>query len=421
MEQRKALNQTKAQVKRGDSSATFPVKLPRWAGEDALNTKCWGTPEYLVASRTNMTVPRIRYIWQYYFRIDQPRYPFVVKTVMTINRTASSIGDRLATHMERVSEAFPLQLSVPYLYYDTSDENDPHFALRLPPKSCMVSNHELFFAGLGFLPDIEGVDAPQDGQFYMGGRGRRTKMTRTWGFSNEKPTKNMNFRGVTMGPNVFMDAVSGAAETEFPKEMQVQAELFEVTQDHTPRFVYLDGGVRADANVHTAITAFEALAEKVKQYCNFKFNMIDVSSDGKQEMTMTNRAVIGSGVTIVIIFDNEISDVFDMPRRRSHIFNLETIRSYYFKFPDPQIDPLTRYYPMSLISVEVGEAKSWIEGRGYVPLTAVMRDKRTMISTGAAFNVNQSHLTFDFIDSSGEKIVFQQDLQLDLLLKFVRQ
>jgi hypothetical protein len=415
------MNQTSAQVRQGTSFATFPVRLPRWAGEDSLNAQCLAIPQYLVASADQLPARQIRYSWQYFFRLEAPRYPFVVQTNTAALRSADSLAKRIALHMDAVEKAFPLQVYVPHLYYDQDDPGDPHFELRLPPRSSMVSVSELFFTGLGFLPDEVGVDEATPTMTFIGGRGRKAKMSRVFGFFNEKTDLYMNYRGVTMGPNMLMDAVAQSAEDQFPPSMQVQAEMFEVDEDNEPRFVYADEGARSDATLNRAVTATETLAEQLKLSCNLKFNMLDVNTDGRLEMIISNRAVVGSGVTLVIIFDDEMSDAFSMPRQRQHIFNLGTIRSYYIRIPNYKQDPLERYHPMSMVSVGFGEAKSWVEGRGYVPLTAILRDKDTILSEGALFNVNQSHLTFEFLDSSGQRIAFEQDMQLDLLLKFVKQ
>jgi hypothetical protein len=182
----------------------------------------------------------------------------------------------------------------------------------------------------------------------------------------------------------------------------------------------VDAGLRHEATLNRAVTAFETLVEKLKQACNLRFNMIDISTDGRRDITLSNRAMLNSGVTLVLIFDDEIADAFNIPRQRSFIFNLETIRSYTLKLPEPGLDILDRHSPLTLISVGIGQAKSWLEGRGYVPLTAVRYRGGKIMSTGAVINVNQSHVTFEMVTSGGERVVLDRAVNLDLMLKFSR-
>jgi hypothetical protein len=419
------LNQTSAVVSAGSSSATFKIRLPRWTGEDSLNTACLGVPRYLVVSPSR---PRqIRYALTYFFRLAEPTYPFVLKTRGAgISRTMEDVSNRLTVHMENVARAFPLQASVPSLYYDTKDDNDPHWEVRLPPRSAIYSSDELFFSGLGFLEGYPlEVDEPQESVAMIGGRNRRKKVARVWGFYNHSYDEVFPFRGVKAGPGVTMDSLALAVADDFPADMQVQAELFEVTNVTDRRVVTLeDDGNRSAASLGTAVTALETMLETVKFELNLRYQLIDVATDGQEEIVLSNKPLVGTGCTIILIMDDEMSEAFQLPRQRSFIFYIDAPRSYSFRVPSAAPDPFKGCYPVTVVSQGFGPVVSWVEGLGYVNLFGVLReggDRKAVESEGSEFDVNQTFLTLQFLDSARQPVVFAAEHQLDLMMKFTRK
>jgi hypothetical protein len=416
------MNQTSALVARGTSSATFPIRLPRWTGEDSLYWSCVGAPRYLVVSPT--TPRMISYSLNYFYRLNNPTYPFVVRTKGGTSRRMDDLGRRLVAHMDNIAQAFPLQMSVPLLWYNTDDANDPHYEVRLPPRSGLYSSHELFFAGLGFLEGYPGVDPPQTTMTAIGGRSRRKTTARVWGFFNEAPDAIQTFRGGRVSGAYTMDVITQVTdESQYPTEMQVQAEIFEINNATDRRYVYLDQGTRAEATLSVAMTALDAMLETLKSLLHLKYQMIDVTTNGKDEIVLTNRALPGSGSAIILILDDEMADAFDYPRQRSLIFYMDTVRSYSISVPSSTLDPFKDSYPVSMISQGTGPVTSWIEGLGYANLLGVMREsgeRKAIESEGTVFSVNQTDLTLQFKDSSRNDVVFKNDHQLDLMMKFTR-
>jgi hypothetical protein len=420
------LNQTSALVQAGATSATFNIRLPRWTGHDSTAESCMGVPRYLVVSPS--TPRQIRYSLNYYFRMNSPQYPFVVKTRGTnSSRKMVDLGGRLAVHMAAAAAAFPLHASVPSLHYDTEDENDPHYQVRLPPRSAMYSSSELFFTGLGFLDDedpFESVSTPQVTMGTIGGRGRRRNNTKVWGFYNTRPDVIQVFRGASVGPDLTMDVVAAVGmESQFPNEMQVQIELFEIDNATDRQYVFLDQGLRAEASFERATTAFEAMLESLKAELNLTYQMIDVTTEGDGSIVLTNRALPGSGATLIIVMDDEMAEAFDFPRQRSLIFYLDTVRSYTVKVPNARADPWQNRYPISLISLGTAPVTSYVEELGFVNLFGILREsgeRKPIESEGGLFHSHETFLTLQFRDSSRNLVAFKHNVQLDLMMRFVR-
>jgi hypothetical protein len=415
------MNQTSASVRAGESSATFPVRLPRWSGEDSLNTPCMTIPKYLVVSQSKP--PMIEYSLDYELRLVNPTYPFVLKFPTLASKEAENVGDRLKTHIAELTLFFPLMIAAPTLSYIDFDEDDPHFEVRLPPRSSLVTSSEVFFPALGFFEDDENSEPPEYSTGLIGGRGRKIQSAHVWGFFNSSFTTKRIIRGITMHPGMSMEAMfEDEAEVTIPEEVQLQAELYEINRvfDTRTATLVMRGDNRDEATLSKAVTALEELLEEVRVGCGLHYNMLDVATDGISEITLSNRVYEGAATTVVLTLNDQMATAFNFPLQRNMTFNLAVQRSYTFKITSGIQDPFANKYPVSAIAYGVGDSKSWVEGLGYACIFCVMREREPLISDGVLLSVNQTYLTLQFLDSGRNKIVFANDAQLDLCLKFKR-
>jgi hypothetical protein len=423
------MNLTTTFIRSGDSSADFRVTLPQWTDLGSINTKCRGKVHSLSFTAPPHKAPdALRYGLHCQAEMEDNTYPFHVKTDRAASNTTTILNEKLDAHFRKAAEHFPLRRFLPLLYYvpDDVEPDDPHFEVYLPPRSRLFTSSEVFFAGLGFTgkpPEVgSGQRAPSMAPAAftgdIGGRQRPVAVnTQCYGFFNDTDDHTITFRADKMSKGESLDSVLGK-NVVVPRTVQLQVEF-----DRT-RTVLVQTDEPLPATPEGAVLALTELFEESARVCNLKHNLMEasVSKTNRNHVVVKNRTLEGAKTTLWLRFDDRTASVFDVTPRALMAFPLALPRTVTFEMQAGRQDPLKGRGPVTVVAHGYGDAKSWIQGRGYVTVLGVLDEKKGFytLDLGLLFHTDQTVLKLEFLDNTFQPIQFAHDVHAHLILNFSR-
>jgi hypothetical protein len=416
------MNSSSARVSLGDQCATFVVRKPRWNTQSSINQRCRGKIKRL----TYAPPPRAKVVYYAAFELEyEPGtqfYPFIMRTGSTAQGadTPGDIVRRFATHQRKAFQKFPELRNLPDLIWEAeTDDQYSGYVLLIPPRTALYSTRANFFRSMGFEAFMESRLA------VIGGRGTDTIETNVYGFWNESYDEQQEH--VALFSVQEDEPLSTFLDEDDPLPRNVQVQIEALKYGLVP-FEIPGGPQPTDEDSASALLTRMGL--DFADTCNLQQNPLEVfpveqtlpSGKHSSYLLLKNRKVENSSALLTFNMSNELLQAFRMPLNRKMIFFLNDVRSYKLQTDgNKRTDPFRNLYPVTIVCKDSGEASSWVEGRGYVPLLAVMNDagtEKTVDSESTDFEVDTSSLTLEFLDYASRVITFQRDVILHVLFKF---
>jgi hypothetical protein len=316
---------------------------------------------------------------------------------------------------------------LPRLYYvsDEVDAEDPHYEVYLPPYSALFTSSEVLFRGLGFSGRDPDPYSGQRGKSMppieftadIGGRQRPVVTTLCYGYVNDNQDP-ANFRGDKMSGGESFRSMLGI-RTVVPDSIQLQMQFLKMD------FQWVQTSKLFPTTTESAVLALNVIFEDVARVCNLKHNLMEatVNKTNPSQVLVRNRAMETSKVTLWFRFDAQTAPVFDVSTLTLAAFPLALSRTVTFEMMGGKQDPLKGKGPVTVVAHGYGDAKSWIEGRGYVTVVGVYDDRKQTfysVDLGLPFQTDQTVLTLEFLDSTSDPIKFTHDVHAHLILNFSR-
>jgi hypothetical protein len=432
-------NLTKAKVRQGSSSASFNIRLPRWSGIAELNTKSTGRPVFLTPVKQQPK--HITYEARATITHTKLNYPFTMRDLFR-ERKPKNVSDLvrlMQKHMNNTGACFSSVVEMPRLSLELDPEsNSEYLTMTIPPNMAFYTSYAEFWFHLGFRKmDIT------DTMEVIGGRNTRTITTRVFGFYNADQEEKIFVSRKTLFASTLMNTLTNFSKT-VPDPIQFQVHVGEYDNELV-RVYSPTGATPLTAATRDMVLGIEGLLEDIRYRLNYAANLIEVSvnRNDPERIYLSNRVVsdvepeqveLGAqqpepprdfSTKLHIQFGPELSQALGVAATQLFAFDLEVPRTYSFKLKggggDQNSDPFSGLYPLTMISQSLGQAHSYVEGLGYVPLMAVIHDQtRPIYSKGFEFETDGINLTIEFYDRAMQKIIFQEDMELILLIEFQR-
>jgi len=408
--------QTSAQIKQGDSAATFPMELPRWGGFASLSsTKCWGRLTYLHFSEPSPR--RVPYRALVTRTLPANLMAFAPKYDNPQTNRAILMSNRLAVHFERLRTEFAFLASHPRLWLDLDDPGDQHWVLRLPPRTAFYTTNHLFWemVNLDLHPQL--TDTTRN---MSAGRNRPPTEMRVFGFFNGSFTETRLFEGSLTPENTPAEALLNlmGPAVRVPAQISMQVEFLPIEDVE----VQLADGAMLPTTRDDAFVQLEQLADAAYRAVGLRLNPWQFALGPNGEVVFRHVAGLGwanAQPTLILQLGDELLNVFGLPARSVMTFPLEVNRDYALALKQPEREPLRKKYPATLVASGFGEAKSWILDQGHVAVLGVLwGGVREALAYGQVFQGNKFSLTLQFYDAARNKIVFENDVQVHLAMKF---
>jgi hypothetical protein len=427
------MNQTRAEVREGDSVATFEIRKPRWTTQSSIDGKCSGK-----IMRLTFEAPQGAKM-QYMISITLRREPVHrLYSFKLLNGGPGRIGNpqvntppdvlkRFDAKFQLAELRFPEARVLPFLEHRRVRLPDgtlfPCYYVTLPPCSSLYTTDRQFLTALGFSPLQY---AAKRRQILLRSGQSTGREERVFGFFNYSETNNVTvYAENPMRPDQNLELYLGRDE-ELHREVQLQMELSDF------RSILLPG----DREEHpldqeTAIKQLNLLLRAVPGVCNLvvppvlAYPMTGSGTDPNKYLSriiLVNRPVPNSNAWLEIEMPEYMLTCFELPSGKNLDFLLSVEREYHLEAGVvSRVDPFRGQYPVTILCKNYGEALSWVGGKGYVPLLAVMNDSgwdTSIYSEYTEFNTDTARLSLEFLNFASKPITFERDVNLHLLLKF---
>jgi hypothetical protein len=410
------MNMTKSTLRAGDSVARFEVRLPQWGALSSHNSKCQARLVSLSGSVPATKKAKMKVSAS--FSRSEKRYPFRLLAPFapdnkfgTKAKTVGQVMGLLATHFGGVQEAFPLVEHDLNLWLDDADPGNQLVTLNLPPWSAFYTTYEYWWSSLRF------ADYRTESK-KIGGRGSQSVTTRVWGYWNETREPMVIKSEEPVPAEAVMNALLNVVhKTNLPPStVQFQAEV----ENWPPLPFELDDEVELTAEGVTA--GFDQLFEKVRLNLNLAYRPLLTHTTPEGRLSLTNYVVPRKPdyfSTFTVRFDRDLALALGVVDAPCH-FQMDLVKHLPLagikrKFADP----FEGRYPIMLVCTNHGEATSHVEGLEYVPILGVLTGMGTQLSPlPMAFSADRQTAYIEFYDKSMNKLVFDVDVELFLLLEF---
>lgn len=406
------MNFTTCQVRPGDTSATFTITLPKPAGLATVNQKVMGKPKTLtftpVGDRT------VIYDFTYWVEYKRNRFDFVLHTHDALkNKPASSLDSKFRDHFRNVGKTWPLNQTLPHLYYDDDEVGHERFVLQLPPRTALYSSSEYFFIGLGFGTH---KFLRQNVRNMTVNRIRSDRQV--WGFFNNS-NEAMDYQGEEMSPGTAMNVNVGIGQP-LPANMTVVVELLNSNR-HVAR-INLPAATEHAATPGRAERLISFLLERVVASLEWGANPFEVVAEPNNVLTISNNAIPNSEIRFFMRFSDEFAEMFGLDAGHALSFDFDLPKKYELRL-QPQQDPLAGKKPVMLKTNSFGPINSFVDGSGYQAVLGVILDYSDrhgyiIYSTGMVFDTDKTYLTIEFLDKNRQPIKFKQMFDINMMMTF---
>lgn len=404
-------NQTHATVRRGDTCASFPVSLPRSNGISSVNKRHRATPANLLCTGQ---AGNIDYSVFYRAELDKRTASFSVMTGARQRTSAQDMDRKMQGHFADIGSKFPLlhPRLLPRIEYDDEMVHAERFQLVLPPRTAIYSTSELFFPSLGFRdhPNLRVL-------WKQVGNRPTTAQTRVYGFYNASETDSFIVESTEIMPPKMTMAERLGDGAVFPNQMGVQLQMERLNF----RELYLanNEGLNVPVNLTEAVNHLTLLLEQARIAAGLTMNLIDVVAGTGNTIYLTNRVFPEGGVSLTLFFPIQVSRALGLRDMQVLNFNFDVVRTFELNVKDKVPDPFQGRYPVHAVMCGFGEANSYLEGVGTVPIFATLIEGRKKpLSDGAVIQNDRTYLTLEFRDREGERIAFQDAYVISMLLNF---
>ena len=253
------------------------------------------------------------------------------------------------------------------------------------------------------------------------GRGAGVRV-KVWGFFNEHETDTLLVPAEKiMQPKTTMAERAGVM-ANLPGQMGLQVEIA------NPRVkeLVLAAGTNRPLNQDEAVFQLKLLLEQARLEAGLTENLLDVEAGTQNHVYITNRlfldaktaAKTNAGIGFNIGFPPDLCVAFGLRLNQILTFNFSVVRTFELTIKDKVPDPFQGRYPINVIRVGGGEANSMIEGLGAVALVGTLNEIPPHISEGTVFYSDRTYLTVEFWDRARERVTFQDEYVMSMLLTF---
>jgi hypothetical protein len=390
----------KTLVGRGESIATFVLRLPRMGGLERLNSSMQGQVQSLVALNATSTL-----LYGAAMRITRPNnlYAFQLLKPFDTAVTIATLATRLKQHWTNATNFFVLAASVPVIWFDKSDADDPHWRVRLPANSAIYSTNMHFWPVLGMedaerREDIDITTRGNVAAFVCYGYWNTTRVTR-------------EVRGEAHHKDVTFANMLEAIEIPPPAVVQLQVEL---TQQVAADLWAPD---EAKMDPYTAAETVQTLAIALGNILNFDVARVLTVQADNVSFRLTTAAVANSTIMMELTFADVTAAA--LQTQAPLVFQLGALAQHVVTPRLTElVDALLPHYPVLLVTRGVGDASHWIDGKGFVSiLGAIHSASRPTDSQRVLFETDMCTIRLEFVDKHFETVVFRQDTNITLILQ----
>ena len=412
----------------GSSTAQFLVRMPRFTTISKMHRPTLAVPE-LLAWSADGAYRQILYGIQFELRLNRPRFNFRIQAQDgTRGNEISQVLRRLQSRLsgpnprETARDFFKTHLIMPTVEViedwnlSIREGEDACIRFTLPPFTALCTTDESFLIMLGFTRDQYKVEYTRWGYHEAS-----PDALRTFGFSNDTMHPLIIDSNIRRNPYALLGEQRTQGFGRFPKlgTINIQVEMlstleYELTSD-AAEGVSNENCVAALNNIFIAVRdRYNLVRSPLEAALNDSNDGIVVKSrplpyDDKDEAG-------GSGT---LIFNSNFEKVYDSDKGRPYAFTFTEEQNYAFRPIEPRADPFSDRYPISMVCSGSGSAVNPMDGLGYVPILAVMKEaKKPLISDGLCFQTDITGLSVEFYDFRDEKVIFTRDTLLHLFLRF---
>jgi hypothetical protein len=400
--------QVQTTAAKGESSAYFTIRLPRFGSLEILNSKMVGKVQSLLGRCVS---PLIEYGLNLVVDRPENQFNFVLSDPFASSVKMESLTRRLREHFQNVVRHFEAAEVVPLLWFDdTTNPRHPRFKLRLPPRTAIYSTNPLFWEVL-LMPkydDKEGVQIKtrtETAKFQVFGY---------WNFSSEDTITINGKRGHYPGVK-FTDILDGLQNPEDPPAaVQVTVEFFNPIEK-----TLVSNGEHVVERLKMS-QMIDLLLRQTSTYCNFNLdNLVSVSIVGQNTIRISNTILSNTTRIVLRVTLNEpVTRALGWPKNFPLRFPLNVATQYDFNFTEPSSDIFAGLYPVTVLLEGYGEAKHYIEGRGYSSVLGVLRENQPPMWEPVIFETDYYNMRISFVDFASKLISFVNKSELNMIMHF---
>lgn len=386
------LHQSKAVVGTGELLANFPLCLGKGVGS---GVRYRGTVACLHAAAEEIEESAYKLSMSLQFEGGEECYSGYFQALFGPTMTPRKVYERLDEYNKKVEAFYPYLHNRPRIDFEQENGVQGHFVVSLPPFTSVYTATQGFWDTLGFEEDsykqFPGVRMKHSAGTVVLAYGFTNRTADTLEIvsretASDTATLNVVFAAVsdpTQGARtylelrVFQDVLPLALAKKRPVNKTLVMDGLATVLDSGLRILGLDP---------TAV--YIEASQK---------NLVFKSKEYHRLGTVNDPALVDAKVSVVVNFPSELQDYLKMDVEKL-VFPLSDSRSYEVEpREEGSFDPLEEFYPVSL-ALQQGEAKNFVEGRGFTSLLGVMRSREDIVGEGAVFYGDCEQLTVRFLD-----------------------
>ncbi len=387
------LHQSLAVAGPGELLASFPLRLRNSGPKPSADYKYRATVCALSASPEEVPESGYEMSASLVFERGEESYSAFFQDPFKASATPVSLGERFDTYNAKAAASYPYLTRLPRVAYVQESMLFGRFAVTLTPFTMIYTAAAGFWEALGFE---QGSYESFPGSSLKHAPGATAQ---AFGFSNREA------RTWTVYGRVLSSAVEPVGE--------IYAEMGGTSKQPHLEIRFLQNSLPlalAKRRPMTRTQVADGLATLVEtglHLLNLDRSAIAVESAGRYLSLKSKEYGEEAAASVVLAFSTELMDFLQLDSDVLH-FPLSDSRHYELRpRQEEEFDPLAESYPVSLC-LQQGEAKNFVQGRGFTSLLAVMRGKEDFVGDGAVFCGNCEQLTVRFLDKRLKPVTLRE-------------
>ena len=403
------LHQSKTVVAAGELLASFPLCLTSGTEEPRKHKV---TVVCLHAAAEELVESDYRLSMNLMFEGGEECFSSYFNNIFAVGMTPKTVNERLDAFNQKVEAFYPYMHKLPRVDYEQDGDILGHFLVSLPPFTSIYTTTDGFWDTLGFeedsyrsFPDVRMKHAPATNVL-------------AYGFTNRTPdTLQVLARNLATNTATLNDVYTAISEPNVSQRTHLEVRYF---QDVLPialakkrpmnKTLVLDGlcVVLDDALRILGLDPTAVYIEAVGRTLVFKNKEYHRTGAAK------DAAAVDARMSVVLKFPTELQEFLQL-EVDSLTFPLSDGRSYEVEpREEASYDPLESFYPCTLL-LQQGDAKNYVEGRGFTSILAVMRSREDFVGEGAVFFGHCEQLTVRFLDKRLQPVRLRERLTTFIL------
>ena len=274
-----------------------------------------------------------------------------------------------------------------------------HFVVRLPPLSGFYSFDPNFFNLMGLSMSLR-QSTFEDEPVY--------------GFFNDSPAEGDRFIGkaVLMAGRVGYKTATGAADVDVPSMVR-----FRVYRQ--PIMAQATASQEVRGTVYNVVSQVNEVLLKCHALLRLKEPLVTAEMvDGGRAISLVSSVL--SAITrhvLILEFDEETSSFLRIYHESKIPLSLNQANTVTMMPADDRNDPLSSYYPLTLITEGSGEGYSHIEGLGYQPVFGLIDRSGRVTASPRIYRVDGAMIRLNCLDGFFRPVVFTDSFSVFMVVE----